>query len=114
MLTRWVTNPKRPGGAMPAVAKVFEMISTATVAKSAQEAQELLFLRPADKITMNRNRLLADTKARALAMVEGIKLPHLLNSIFRVKPLKWRCKWRLLTSVKWVKPPRTMKWYLCN
>ncbi|WP_020558669.1 3-hydroxyacyl-CoA dehydrogenase/enoyl-CoA hydratase family protein [Thiofilum flexile] len=75
MLTRWVTNPKRPGGPIPPVAKTFEMISTATVAKSAQEAQELLFLRPTDKITMNRDRLLADAKAQALAMVEGYQAP---------------------------------------
>jgi 3-hydroxyacyl-CoA dehydrogenase len=76
MLTRWVTHKKRPGGALPAVAKVFEMISTATVAKSAQEAQELLFLRANDQITMNRDRLLADAKARALALVEGYQVPE--------------------------------------
>ena len=56
---------------MPPVAKAFEMISTAQVAKSAFEARELMLLRPTDGITMNRDRLLADAKARALAMVEG-------------------------------------------
>ncbi len=35
------------------------------------EAKELLFLREADGITMNRDRLLADAKAKALALVEG-------------------------------------------
>ncbi|HYN20958.1 MAG TPA: 3-hydroxyacyl-CoA dehydrogenase NAD-binding domain-containing protein [Thermoanaerobaculia bacterium] len=69
MLARWVTNPQRPGGPMPAVAKVFEIISTAQVSTSADEARELLFLRPTDGVTMNRDRLLADAKARALAMV---------------------------------------------
>ena len=69
MLTRWTTNPKRPGGPMPAVAKVFETISTAYVSTSAEEAREALFLRPSDGVTMNRDRLLADAKARALAMV---------------------------------------------
>lgn len=76
MLQRWVTNKKRPGGLMPAVIKVFEMISTATVSKSAQEAQDYLFLRPSDAITMNRDRLLADAKAKALAMVEGYQVPE--------------------------------------
>jgi len=58
------------------VIKAFEMISTATVSKSAQEAQDYLFLRPVDAITMNRDRLLADAKARALAMVEGYQAPE--------------------------------------
>jgi 3-hydroxyacyl-CoA dehydrogenase len=53
---------------MPAPSKVFETVSTATVSKSAAEAKELLFLRPDDGITMNRYRLLADAKARALKL----------------------------------------------
>ena len=69
MLERWSTSPKRPGGPMPPVAKAFELISTAHVSTSAEEAREALFLRPADGVTMNRDRLLADAKARALAMV---------------------------------------------
>ncbi len=69
MLTRWSTNPKRPGGPMPPVAKVFELISTAVVSTSAEEARENLFLRPTDGVTMNRDRLLADAKAKALALV---------------------------------------------
>ncbi|KAB2967736.1 MAG: 3-hydroxyacyl-CoA dehydrogenase, partial [Thermoanaerobaculia bacterium] len=69
LLGRWVANPERPGGPMPPVAKVFETISTAKVATSAAEAKELLFLRPGDGITMNRDRLLADAKAKALELV---------------------------------------------
>jgi 3-hydroxyacyl-CoA dehydrogenase len=69
MTSRWVTNKQRPGGPMPPVAKVFEIISTAKVSTSADEARELLFLRATDGVTMNRDRLLADAKARALAMV---------------------------------------------
>jgi 3-hydroxyacyl-CoA dehydrogenase len=56
---------------MPPVAKAFEMISTAQVAKSAFEAKEMLLLRPTDGITFNRDRLLADAKAKALSLVEG-------------------------------------------
>ena len=69
MLVRWATNPKRPGGPMPPVAKVFEMVSTAKVSTSAAEAKDDLFLRPTDGITMNRDRLLADAKAKALELV---------------------------------------------
>ena len=76
MLGRWLTNKKRPGGPMPAVSKVFEMVSTATVSKSAAEAKEHLFLRPADGITMNRYRLLADAKAKALSMVATHQKPE--------------------------------------
>jgi 3-hydroxyacyl-CoA dehydrogenase len=69
MTTRWATNPQRPGGPMPGVVKAFETISLAQVSTSAEEAKEALFLRSADGITMNRDRLLADAKAKALAMV---------------------------------------------
>ena len=71
MLQRWYANKKRPGGPMPPVTKVFETISVASVARSAAEAKDLLFLRPGDGVSMNRDRLLADAKERALAMVEG-------------------------------------------
>ncbi len=75
MLTRWQTDPSLPKGPMPAPSKVFETVSTATVSKSAAEAQELHFLRPTDGITMNRDRLLADAKAKALALVENYAPP---------------------------------------
>jgi 3-hydroxyacyl-CoA dehydrogenase len=75
LVTRWVQNKRRPGGPMPPVAKAFETIGLAKVAKSAAEAKELLLLRPDDGITMNRDRLLADAKAKALAMVEGYVAP---------------------------------------
>ena len=76
MLTRWQYDKQVPKGPMPAVAKVFEIISTATVTRSAAEALELKFLRPADGITMNRDRLLADAKAKALSLVENYAPPE--------------------------------------
>ena len=76
MIQRWITREKRPGGPMPAISKVFETIGMAEVAKSAAEAKEKLFLRAGDGITMNRDRLLADAKAKALAMVEGYQAPE--------------------------------------
>ena len=75
MLDRWRSAKGMPQGPMPAVAKVFETVSTATVSKSAAEAKELGFLRPSDGITMNRDRLLADAKAKALALAEGYQPP---------------------------------------
>lgn len=76
MLARWQGSGKLPNGPMPAAAKVFEIISTATVAKSAAEAKELQFLKAGDGITMNRDRLLADAKATALALAEGYTPPE--------------------------------------
>lgn len=68
LLARSAANPKLPHGPMPALAPVFETISTAKVAKSAAEAKDMLYLRPSDGITMNRDRLLADAKAKALEL----------------------------------------------
>ena len=59
---------------MPAPAKVFEMVSTATVSKSAAQAKEMLILRESRwHFTMNRYRLLADAKAKALALVDELR-----------------------------------------
>ncbi len=76
MLLRWSNNPDRRGGPMPPVIKVFEIIGMAAVAKSAVEARDLLILRPEDGITMNRDRLLADAKAKVLALAEGYGAPE--------------------------------------
>jgi 3-hydroxyacyl-CoA dehydrogenase len=76
MLDRWQKARGMPKGPMPAVGKVFQTVSTATVAKSAAEAKELMFLRESDGITMNRDRLLADAKAKALSLVDGYAPPE--------------------------------------
>jgi 3-hydroxyacyl-CoA dehydrogenase len=75
MLDRLRADRKLPRGPVPAAARAFEMISTATVSKSAHDAMEKKFLRESDGITMNRDRLLADAKARALRMIEGYAPP---------------------------------------
>ncbi len=75
-VTRWTANKRRPQGLMPPVAQSFEAISTAKVARSAEEARDMLILEGDDAITMNRDRLLADAKARALAMVEDYAPPE--------------------------------------
>jgi 3-hydroxyacyl-CoA dehydrogenase len=76
MLHRWSNNHRMPRGPLPPVLKCFEIISVATVAKSAFEAKDYMFLRHRDGITMNRDRLLADAKARALIMVDGYQPPE--------------------------------------
>ncbi|RED44668.1 3-hydroxyacyl-CoA dehydrogenase/enoyl-CoA hydratase family protein [Aestuariispira insulae] len=76
LIDRWTKNPKWPNGAMAPVGKAFEIISTATVAKSAEEAKTHLFFRDHDRITMNRYRLLADAKAYALELVDGYEAPE--------------------------------------
>ena len=75
LLARWQANPKMPRGPMPAVSKVFEIISTAQVSKSAAQAQGLGFLRASDGVTMNRDRLLQDAKNRVLAMAKDYQPP---------------------------------------
>ena len=76
MLQRGFADPRRAGGPMPPIVKAFEAIGLAKVARSAEEARDLLILRPGDGITMNRDRLLADAKARALAMVADYAPPE--------------------------------------
>jgi 3-hydroxyacyl-CoA dehydrogenase len=67
----------RPGGRgesielMEAMKKAFETIALAKVSTSAQEARGLGFLSESDNITMNRERVLADAKARALGLVRS-------------------------------------------
>ena len=76
MLARASADPKRPGGPMPPVIKAFETISMATVAKSAVEAKDHLYLRPDDGVVMNRERVLAAAKKRALSLAEGYAAPE--------------------------------------
>jgi 3-hydroxyacyl-CoA dehydrogenase len=75
LLTRQVTNPKRPGGPIPPLMQTFETIALAKVSRSAAEARDTLMLRPQDGITMNRDRLLVDAKAKALALAAGYQAP---------------------------------------
>ena len=75
LLARWQAEPKLPRGPMPAVAKAFEIISTAQVSKSAAQARGLGFLRSTDQVTMNRDRLLYDAKQRVLALAEDYQPP---------------------------------------
>jgi len=79
MLLRAVETAEavRPGGRgesvemMEALKKAFETIATAKVATSAEEARGLGFLSASDRITMNRERVLSDSKACALDLVRA-------------------------------------------
>jgi len=56
---------------LEAMKRAFEAIATAKVATSAHEARGLGFLTDADRITMNRERVLSDAKIRALELVRA-------------------------------------------
>jgi len=59
-----------------AVKRAFKLIAMATTSTSALEARNLGFLRPvADRITMNRDRLIADAKARVLDLAPDYVSP---------------------------------------
>ncbi len=56
---------------------IFENIALAKVSTSAYEARDLRMLRSSDGITMNRDRVLHDAKARAVALAESGYTPPL-------------------------------------
>jgi 3-hydroxyacyl-CoA dehydrogenase len=62
---------------METIKKAFQTIGTAKVATSAHEARGLGFLSESDRITMNRERVLSDAKARALELARAEYEPPL-------------------------------------
>ncbi|PZQ49167.1 MAG: 3-hydroxyacyl-CoA dehydrogenase [Micavibrio aeruginosavorus] len=74
----WFSPKNTPMGA---VRKAFETIAMARVAKSAQEAKEIKYLKKTDGITMNRDRLLFDAKAKALELAKDYKVPEPVTDI---------------------------------
>ena len=76
----------RPPGSqadlLPFVQRAFETIAFGKVSTSGPEAMRLGYLRSTDSFTMNRDRLIADAKARALARVaDGYQPPAAQNAI---------------------------------
>ena len=69
-------HPIKTFNTMPAISKAFENIGLAKVAKSAEEAKDMLILLDKDDISMNRKRLLGDAKKKCLKLVEGYKPPE--------------------------------------
>ena len=70
---------RAPYGPQAPVQAAFETIGLATVSGSAAEARALGFLRPTDRITMNRDRLLGDARAFALELADGYAPPERLD-----------------------------------
>jgi len=56
---------------LPHLQRAFEQIALAKVAESAQQAREMGYLGPADRIVMNQDHLLAEAKREALACAAG-------------------------------------------
>jgi 3-hydroxyacyl-CoA dehydrogenase len=83
MLARSVEHlPGPQADVLPFVQRVFETIGFATVSTSAAAARRLGFLRECDRVTMNRERLMADAKAFALERVqEGYQPPIVRTDI---------------------------------
>jgi 3-hydroxyacyl-CoA dehydrogenase len=69
MLARAMESAPPPADPLPAVQRVFETIAFAKVSTSGPDARRLGYLRDADGISMNRDRLQQDAKAVALARV---------------------------------------------
>jgi 3-hydroxyacyl-CoA dehydrogenase len=66
---------------MGAVRRVFEIVGTAKVAKSAMDAKDIGYFRGTDGITMNRDRLLYDAKKRALELTQNYVAPTPIEDI---------------------------------
>lgn len=71
-------------GPLSAVSTVFRALANpmASTSNSAQDARKKLWLRPQDGITMNRDRLLADAKEKALSLAPGYTPPQ--PALFRL------------------------------
>jgi 3-hydroxyacyl-CoA dehydrogenase len=76
MLARAMDDAPPGADPLPFVQRVFETIGFGKVATSGPDAMRIGYLREVDSITMNRDRLLADAKARALARVPDYVRPQ--------------------------------------
>ena len=65
---------------MEAMKKAFELIAMGKVATSAPEARGYGFLSKADRITMNRERVLSDAKTRALELIRAGYEPPVMRT----------------------------------
>lgn len=70
-----LTHPIQTVNAMPAISKAFQYIATAQVAKSAEEAKDMMILQEKDGISMHRSRVLPDAKAKCLKLSERYIAP---------------------------------------
>jgi 3-hydroxyacyl-CoA dehydrogenase len=77
MLVRAMAQlPSPQSDPLPYVSKAFETVALAKVSASGADAMRLGYLSATDSVTMNRERLMADAKAKALERVrEGYHVP---------------------------------------
>jgi len=68
-------EPYEEADPFEAVKRAFKVITSATVSSSALDARRIGLLRRADRITMNRDRLLADARARVLELAPDHTVP---------------------------------------
>jgi 3-hydroxyacyl-CoA dehydrogenase len=76
MLARAMDSAPHGADPLPYVQRVFETIAFAKVSASGPDAKRLGYLREADSISMNRDDLIADAKATALARVSDYVRPQ--------------------------------------
>ncbi len=77
--------------------RVFELIGYAKVSSSAEDARALRLLAPADGVTMNPDRLIADAKAAALALA-----PHYTPPTPREIPVSGENGFALMKMGAWL------------
>lgn len=65
---------------MEAMKKAFETVATAKVSTSAEEARGLGFLSKSDDVSMNRDRVLSDAKAKALELARAGYAPPVMRT----------------------------------
>jgi 3-hydroxyacyl-CoA dehydrogenase len=68
-------GPYEEADPFEAVKRAFRLISMATTSTGAFDARRLGFLREGDRVTMNRDRLLSEAKARVLDLASGYAPP---------------------------------------
>ena len=90
---------QRPGGPMPPLMQGLRDDQPRQGRELGCRAKRLLFLRPNDGITMNRDRLLADAKAKALALADGYRRPMPPADLAcPARPRRWRSSWPSMPS----------------
>lgn len=76
LLARFAASPTMVHGPVAPALAVFDVIFPAKTSTCAFDARRIGFLKSSDAVSMNRDRLIADAKADALALGEGYRAPE--------------------------------------
>lgn len=68
--------------ALPYLMSIITLIGTARVSTSAEDAREIGFLRPCDRVVMNKDHLLSEAKKEVLSMANSGYLPPLPEKVY--------------------------------